>query len=96
MYSALYGRESLYAALDEWDEIAKEAGITKAALAYRWIAWHSALKIENGDAVIVGASKAAQLEETLTAIEAGPLDEKSAKRIDEIRFSQCYPTRLGS
>jgi len=84
MYTSMYGKESLFQAVDKWAEIAKDAGITKAALAYRWITFHSALKRENGDAVIVGASKAAQLEETLAAVEQGPLDDKTAKRASDI------------
>jgi aryl-alcohol dehydrogenase-like predicted oxidoreductase len=84
MYTTMYGKESLYQALDEWAEIAKDAGISKAALAYRWIAYHSALKKENGDAIILGASKVGQLEESLEAIERGPLDEKTVERVDAI------------
>lgn len=84
MYSTMYGKESLYQALDEWGQIAKDAGITKAALAYRWIAYHSALKAANGDAIIMGASKSAQLEETLKAVEAGPLNPDIAERAGAI------------
>ena len=82
MYYVLYGKESMFQALDEWGHIAKDAGISKAALAYRWITYHSALR-EN-DSVIIGASKISQLEETLTAIEAGPLDARTAKRAGDI------------
>lgn len=41
--------------------------------------WHSALRGENGDRVIVGA-RTDQLEETLEAIEEGPLEESVAER----------------
>ncbi|KAE9375814.1 Aldo/keto reductase [Stipitochalara longipes BDJ] len=84
MYTSMYGKESLFQAVDEWGHIASDAGISKAALAYRWITFHSALKGANGDAVIVGASKTAQLEETLTAVEQGPLPESIAQRVDAI------------
>ena len=84
MYNVLYGKESMYQALDEWGEIAKDAGISKAALSYRWIAYHSALKKEHGDGIIIGASRVSQLEETLKAIEAGPLDVNVAKRASDI------------
>lgn len=80
----LYGKESIFEAVEEWGRIAEEAGITRAALAYRWIAWHSALKAENGDAVIVGASRGSQLEETLRAVEEGPLPEGIAERAGAI------------
>ncbi|KAF4625083.1 hypothetical protein G7Y89_g13086 [Cudoniella acicularis] len=84
LYNKLYGKESLFKALETWGEIAKDAGFSKAALAYRWIVWHSALNVEEGDALIVGASKVAQLEETLDAIDAGPLDEKTVERVTGI------------
>jgi aflatoxin B1 aldehyde reductase len=84
MYTSMYGKESLYQALDEWGVIAEDAGISKAALAYRWITFHSALKGANGDAVIVGASKSAQLEETLNAVDDGPLPESVAARASGI------------
>lgn len=72
----------MYEALDEWGVIAKDAGITKAALAYRWITYHSALGKDDG--VVVGASKFSQLEETLKAIDAGPLNEETARRVNVI------------
>jgi aryl-alcohol dehydrogenase-like predicted oxidoreductase len=84
MYSTLYGKEVLLNALDEWGEIAKGAGITKAALAYRWIAYHSKLDPKYGDSIIVGARKTEQLEETLVAIEAGPLDRATAEKAGAI------------
>ncbi|MCJ1356558.1 MAG: hypothetical protein MMC33_006553 [Icmadophila ericetorum] len=84
MYTSLYGKESLYQAVDQWGVIAKDAGISKAALAYRWITYHSALSKEHGDGVIFGASKLSQLEETLAAIDVGPLDAETAKRASGI------------
>ena len=80
MYSTLYGKETLLSALEEWGEIAKAAGISKAALAYRWTSYHSALDPKHGDGLIVGARKTEQLEETLVAIEAGPLDKSTAEK----------------
>jgi aflatoxin B1 aldehyde reductase len=84
MYMTLYGKESLYEALEEWGDIAGEAGISKAALAYRWVTFNSALKAGNGDGVILGASKVSQLEESLKAIEEGPLDAKTVARIEDV------------
>ncbi|CZT13047.1 hypothetical protein WAI453_005890 [Rhynchosporium graminicola] len=80
MYINMYTKDSLLDALDEWEVIAKDAGIPKASLAYRWIAYHSALKASNGDAIIVGASRPSQVEETCSYIEQGPLDDKIADR----------------
>ena len=82
MYQVLYGKESMYKALDEWGEIARDVGITKAALAYRWMTYHSALGKDDG--IVVGARLISQLKETLTAIEAGPLTAETAKRASDI------------
>jgi aflatoxin B1 aldehyde reductase len=78
MYNELYGKPSLYEGLDDWGEIARDAGISKAALAYRWVVYHSAMG--EGDGVVVGARHVGQLEETLKAIEEGPLEEGIAER----------------
>jgi len=84
MYHSLYARPTLLDALDEWHTVAKDEGVSPAALAYRWIKFHSALKSENGDALIIGASKVEQLEETLQALQQGPLSEKTVAKIEEL------------
>ncbi|TAQ85674.1 hypothetical protein B7494_g6014 [Chlorociboria aeruginascens] len=84
MYNAMYSKESLLQGLEKFEAIAKDAGITQAELATRWIAFHSALQEEKGDGLILGASKVEQLESSLTAVEKGPLDQKFVDRIDGI------------
>jgi aflatoxin B1 aldehyde reductase len=44
---------------------------------------HSLLKREFGDAIIIGASSAAQLEENLANFEKGPLPDDVVKALDE-------------
>ncbi|KAL9066643.1 MAG: hypothetical protein Q9161_007402, partial [Pseudevernia consocians] len=84
IYPDRYVKPSLLEALSEWEAIASEARVSKAALAYRWVMYSSKLSVENGDGVIIGASRGSQLEETLRAIEDGPLDESIAKRVDNV------------
>ena len=84
MYHRLYNRPTLMQALDEWDKISMESGVSKGALAYRWVAWNSFLSAKHDDGIILGATRPEQLEETLNSLDAGPLDEKTVKRIDEI------------
>jgi len=83
-YTALYNKPTLLEALAEWEAIAKEEGVTKADLASRWVRYNSALRPEHGDAIIIGASSVAQLQETLDSINAGPLSQKAAARIDAL------------
>jgi aflatoxin B1 aldehyde reductase len=84
MYSNLYARESYLSALEKWDQAARDEGVTKAELAYRWVKYNSPLKKEHGDAIIIGASSLQQLQETLDAVKKGPLSDKAVKAIDDI------------
>ena len=84
MYRTLYGKPALLEALKEWDAIAKEAGVSRSALAYRWVLYHSALKGSLGDGCIIGATKTQQLEETLRDIKEGPLPTTAVERIEGV------------
>ncbi|KAF4212464.1 hypothetical protein CNMCM8980_000970 [Aspergillus fumigatiaffinis] len=84
IYHKLYNKPAMLEALDDWAEIAKAEGVSKAELAYRWIFFHSHIREDLGDAVIVGASKISQFEETVAAIQRGPLSADAVKRIDAI------------
>lgn len=82
MYLGSYGRPTIQEALGEWEEIAKAAGVMKAALAYGWVAYHSAPG--NEDAFAFGACTLKQLEESLIAYEEGPLPAEIVKRVEGI------------
>ena len=84
MYHGMYAKPTLLEALAEWEEIAKEEGVPKAELAYRWVAHNSPLDSKYGDGIIVGASSFEQLEQTLASCNQGPLSDKAVKRIDEV------------
>jgi len=74
-YSGDYFHDPLFAAAEMVRMQARKYGISGHAAALRWTTWHSQLAAENGDAVIVGASKLEQLEENLNILEQGPLPE---------------------
>ncbi|KAF2178411.1 Aldo/keto reductase [Zopfia rhizophila CBS 207.26] len=78
-----YWNEAYFSALDVIRPVAKKLGMTTAEAAVRWASHHSLMKGECGDAVIIGASGAAQLEENLTNLEKGPLPEEMTKAFDE-------------
>ncbi|KAJ7232188.1 NADP-dependent oxidoreductase domain-containing protein [Mycena haematopus] len=84
MYDGLYNKPSYYKALDMWAEAAKEAGCGKAELAYRWVAFDSAIDPKYGDAVIFGASSHSQISETLAFFKRGSVGEAARAKIDEI------------
>ncbi|KAI5357815.1 putative NADP-dependent oxidoreductase domain-containing protein [Septoria linicola] len=84
MYDVLYNKASTVEGLREWKKLAEKIGISSVALAYRWVVFHSHLDGGKGDAVIIGASRPAQLEQTLKVLEDGPLDEETVRRVEEL------------
>lgn len=84
MYTGMYAKKSYIEALEQWEAIAKEEGVSRAELAYRWVRYNSPLKAEQGDAIIIGASRVEQLKDTLEWINSGPLSEKAVKGVDGV------------
>ncbi|KAF2844827.1 Aldo/keto reductase, partial [Plenodomus tracheiphilus IPT5] len=84
MYNHMYNKATTIEALRQWIKIAEQEGDSSVNVAYRWAVFHSKLDVAAGDAIILGASRAAQLENTLAALDAGPLKEETVKQIDEL------------
>ena len=83
LYGKLYDNETMRKALVKWNEIAEKEGVTKAELAYRWVAYHSVLQGDE-DGVIFGASKVSQAEQTAKSLKAGKLSDEAVKGIEQI------------
>jgi len=83
LYHQLYAKPTILEGLNDWEKIAQTAGISKASLAIRWVAWNSVLDQKHGDGIIIGASSTKQLKETLDAINAGPLDKNTVDGINQ-------------
>lgn len=82
-YRKRYWNDAYFDALDILRPVVKKHGITEAEAALRWIANHSLLKREFGDAIIIGASSAKQLDENLANLEKGPLPDDVLQAFDE-------------
>jgi aflatoxin B1 aldehyde reductase len=82
-YRGRYWNDVYFDALDIVRPVAAKLGISTAEAALRWVNHHSEMKREFGDAVIIGASSAKQLEENLTNLEKGPLPDELVKAFDE-------------
>ena len=80
----MFNKPSMVNLLKAWNEIAAAAGLSKAGMAYRWALYHSALKGELGDELIIGASTSKQFEETVEEIEKGPLNLEIVAKIDAL------------
>ncbi|KAI1849096.1 hypothetical protein JX265_013111 [Neoarthrinium moseri] len=78
------GNPKFLEALIRWNDIADGEGVSGAELAYRWVAYHSVLNRDNGDALIIGTSSPGQLDESLNGIEKGPLSGKACADIHDI------------
>ncbi|KAK7738374.1 hypothetical protein SLS53_006186 [Cytospora paraplurivora] len=84
LYRNLYFKPRLLEGLDKWEEVASLQGVPKAELAYRWIYYHSSIKPELGDTLILGAGKAEQITQTVESLKRGPLKPEVVRSIDEI------------
>ncbi|KAJ7720841.1 NADP-dependent oxidoreductase domain-containing protein [Mycena metata] len=84
LYGPLYNKPAYYTALDLWAEAAKEAGCSGAELAYRWVAFDSAVDASYGDAIIFGCSRHSQVANTIAWLRSGSVGEKAKAKIDEI------------
>ncbi len=74
-YQGRYWKESFFKAVDIIKSSADKHGISSVEATYRWLAHHSMLNGERGDAIIIGASKLNHLLQNIKAAESGPLPE---------------------
>lgn len=74
-YQGRYWKRSFFDALNIIKEAATKHGITTIEATYRWLAYHSMLNGDRGDAILIGASKLTHLKQNMETIKAGPLPE---------------------
>ncbi len=79
MYLNRYWHEDYFAAVEDLQKVAREAGKSVVELAFAWL-----LSQEQVDSVILGASRVEQLEQNLKACEGPRLDAAVLDRCDEI------------
>lgn len=84
MYQGFYSKPKLLEGLGRWEGLAELQGVPRAELAYRWVYYHSALRQDKGDVVIVGASRPDQITQTVEGIRKGPLKPEVVKGIEEV------------
>lgn len=77
-----YWNDANFAAIGILRPTISKYGISESEAALRWLAHHSALKKDLGDAVVVGASSKAHLEENLAALSKGPLPGEVVDALD--------------
>lgn len=78
----LFGAEDLHSAMKKFDAEVKSHNLTSTEVAIRWIAHHSALRDDDG--IILGASKAEQVRETVNMIKRGPLPGELLRSAEDL------------
>jgi len=78
-YQNRYWKKSFFEAVNMLKTACEKHGITIIEATYRWLAYHSMLNAERGDAIIIGASKLTHLQQNMDALNAGPLPEELIK-----------------
>ncbi|KAL9113881.1 MAG: hypothetical protein Q9227_002015 [Pyrenula ochraceoflavens] len=82
-YRGRYWQDEYFEAIDVVRPTAEKHGLTLAEVALRWMSHHSKLGRQYPDAILIGASSTAQLDENLQNFEKGPLPEDVLKALDK-------------
>ena len=82
-YQGRYWKKSFFEGVEVIREAAQKHGISSVEATYRWLAYHSMLDAERGDAILIGASKMSHLISNMEAVKAGPLPEDVVAAFDE-------------
>lgn len=82
-YPGRYWKESFFDAVGVIGEACAGHDIPMAEATFRWLAYHSELSEARGDAIIIGASKLSQLQQNVSAVEAGVLPDDVVGAFEE-------------
>ncbi|KAI1338436.1 aldo/keto reductase [Xylariaceae sp. FL0016] len=87
-----YGwNEGYWDALDIILSAAEKLSMSIPEMALRWLVHHSALRVESGDAVIVGAGTVKNLENNLVDLEKGQLSDEAVEALGKA-WKACKAT----
>lgn len=78
-----YGNGEYFAVMELLDPVIEKYGLMLRECALRWLAHHSLLGGEKGDAVLIGASSVTHLESNLVDLEKGPLPDEVVGALDK-------------
>ena len=74
-YQKRYWKKSYFDAVEVIKNAAEQNGVSLIDAVYRWLACHSMLNGDRGDAILIGASKLGHLRQNMESLQAGPLPE---------------------
>jgi aflatoxin B1 aldehyde reductase len=84
MYTKDYFRETLFDAAAAVIQGVEAEGIRGHSAALRWTLYHSALRPEYEDDVVIGTSLAAQLTQSLDSAGSGPLPCSLVQKFEDV------------
>ena len=82
-YQGRYWKKSFFDGVEVIKAAAEKHGISSIEATYRWLAYHSMLNAERGDAILIGASKLNHLLSNMETVKAGPLPKDMVAAFDE-------------
>ena len=82
-YQGRYWKKSFFEAVDLIRKAGEKYGINTIEATYRWLAFHSMLDGNRGDAILIGASKLGHLQQNMDTLKAGPLPEEMVQAFDQ-------------
>ena len=82
-YQGRYWKQSFFDAVEIIKTAAASHGITSVEATYRWLAHHSMLNGDRGDAILIGASRLEHLLQNMAAVRSGPLPEDLVSAFDQ-------------
>lgn len=82
-YQGRYWKKSYFDAVNLIRNAAEKNGITSIEATYRYLAYHSMLSGERGDAILIGASKLDHLRQNMATVKAGPLPQDIIDAFEE-------------
>ena len=82
-YQGRYWKKSFFEGVKMIKTAAEKHGITCIEATYRWLAYHSMLNTERGDALLIGASKLNHLISNMETVKAGPLPDDILEAFEE-------------
>ena len=84
LYNGLYNKPIYLDFLASFGKVAADTGLSQAELAHRWLAYHSLLDPEKGDAIIFGSRAGAQMDSTIEWFKKGPLSAEVVQQLEEL------------
>jgi aflatoxin B1 aldehyde reductase len=81
-FNERYGKPEILNGLLRLHETCAKQGTTVQGASLRWLAYHSKLGADDG--IILGASKAEQIDDSAAEIAKGPLSEEIVSQFEEL------------